>query len=261
MIHDPQLAHLAHSLLEAVALAIGARYYLMLRRRQKLPGALETRGFAVLAGCLLGAAIGNKAVFWIELPHLWASHGGLIGFFLGGQSVVGGLLGGLVGVELGKAWSGQRQSTGDLFVFPILLGLIVGRIGCFLAGLNDGTFGVATALPWGIDFGDGVPRHPTQLYEIGFAATLWRVLHRLRANFAVVPGLLFKLILSSYLLWRLAIDGIKPVIFAYPLGLSGIQWVCLAALAAYLPLLGRDLLRWSALRRTADTHHTFKESA
>ena len=31
------------------------------------------------------------------------------------------------------------------------------------------TYGTPTALPWGVDFGDGVPRHPVQLYE---AATM-----------------------------------------------------------------------------------------
>lgn len=235
MIREPQLAHLVHSLFEAAALAIGARYYLALRRRHQLPAALEPRGFAVLAGCLLGAALGNKAVFWIEMPQLWSTHGGWLGFFLGGQSVVGGLLGGLIGVEVGKKFSGQTQSTGDLFVFPILLGLIVGRIGCFLAGLNDGTFGIATDLLWGIDFGDGIRRHPTQLYEIGFAIGLWLVLARLQSHLASVPGLMFKLMLSSYLLWRLLLEHIKPRPYDYPLGLSGIQWVCVLALTAYLP--------------------------
>jgi prolipoprotein diacylglyceryltransferase len=118
-----------------------------------------------------------------------------------------------------------------------LLGLMIGRIGCFLAGLADGTYGNPTSLPWGIDFGDGVSRHPTQLYEIAFAGVLWVVLARWRTALADRPGLLFKLMLVAYLLWRLLIDALKPVPFAYPLGLSGIQWVCLLALLCYLPLV------------------------
>ena len=54
------------------------------------------------------------------------------------------------------------------------------------------------------------------------------------------PGLAFKLYLSGYLLWRLLVDAIKPVPYDYGLGLSGIQVVCLLALAAYLPLLIRQ---------------------
>jgi len=243
MIRDPATAHLVHTLLETGAMAIGARYYWHLRRQAGQPSALLGSGFFVLLGCLLGAALGNKTVFWIEMPHLWSEHGGLSGFFFGGQSMVGGLLGGLIGVEVAKKLSHHRNSTGDLFVFPLLLALMIGRLGCFLAGLNDGTYGIATGLPWGVDFGDGIPRHPTQLYEIAFAALLWISLARAQPRLVLVPGLTWKCLFCAYLLWRLLIDGIKPVPYAYSLGLSGIQWVCLLALLLYLPLLGRDLSR------------------
>ncbi len=83
------------------------------------------------------------------------------------------MLGGLIGVEIGKKYAGVTESTGDRFVMPILVGLIIGRIGCFIAGLHDDTYGNPTALPWGIDFGDGIPRHPTQLYDIAVRAA-WR---------------------------------------------------------------------------------------
>jgi len=41
----------------------------------------------------------------------------------------------------------------------------VGRLGCFFSGLADETHGTPTGLPWGVDLGDGVLRHPVQLYE------------------------------------------------------------------------------------------------
>jgi phosphatidylglycerol---prolipoprotein diacylglyceryl transferase len=50
-------------------------------------------------------------------------------------------------------------------VAPLALGIAVGRWGCIFAGLPDCTFGVATTLPWGVDFGDAIRRHPVQLYE------------------------------------------------------------------------------------------------
>ena len=50
-------------------------------------------------------------------------------------------------------------------MIPLCLGIIVGRWGCLFAGLADQTFGVPTGLPWGVDLGDGVPRHPVQIYE------------------------------------------------------------------------------------------------
>ena len=94
-------------------------------------------------------------------------------FFMANKTVLGGFIGGLVGVELTKKAINVHTSSGDLMVFPILLGLIIGRIGCHLEGLEDGTFGKPTTLPWGIDFGDGIARHPTNLYEIIFLIILW----------------------------------------------------------------------------------------
>lgn len=73
-------------------------------------------------------------------------------------TVVGGLLGGLVGVELSKKIIGVRTSSGDLFSYPLILGMMIGRVGC-LGGLEDNTYGEATTLPWGMDLGDGVMRH------------------------------------------------------------------------------------------------------
>ena len=63
-------------------------------------------------------------------------------------------------------------------VWPIAVGLAIGRVGCFLAGLHDDTYGLPTALPWGVDFGDGTPRHPTQLYEIAVVLPLGWALRR-----------------------------------------------------------------------------------
>lgn len=228
-------APLVHGLLEALALMTGFAYYRRLRAREGAPSVVTGPEFAVAAGCLVGAALGNKLVFWIEMPHLLPLYWNQPAAWLGGQSMVGGLLGGLVGVEIAKRLVGVTRSTGDAFVFPVLLGLMIGRVGCFLAGLADGTYGLPTDLPWGVDFGDGISRHPTQLYEIGFAAGLWLVLRRAQPRLAARPGLLFKAMLAAYLAWRLGIDALKPVPFAYPLGLSGIQWTCLAALVLYLP--------------------------
>ena len=238
-----EYAALVHGFFEMLALGVGTAFYRYLRRRDASASVLHGPEFAVAAGCIFGAALGNKAVFWLEMPHLLAQYWNTPTVWLGGQSMVGGLLGGLIGVEIAKKMVGLQRSTGDAFVFPILLGLIIGRIGCFLAGLADGTFGNPSDLPWAIDFGDGIPRHPTQLYEILFAAGLWFVLRRWQARLAERPGLLFKLLLVAYLTWRLAVDGLKPVPFAYPLGWSGIQWVCLLALLAYLPALWRQMRR------------------
>ncbi|MBK7357260.1 prolipoprotein diacylglyceryl transferase family protein [Propionivibrio sp.] len=237
-----------HPLFEALGLFTGVQYYRILRRRTGAPGLLMGKDFGVVLGCVFGAALGNKLVFWAEFPHLLTQYWDQPVVLLAGQSMVGGLLGGLLGVELAKKLTGITRSTGDDFVFPVLLGLMIGRMGCFLAGLSDGTYGIATNLPWGIDFGDGVARHPTQLYEIVFAGLLWAWLRRMQPMLAGTPGLLFKLMLSAYLLWRLLVDFLKPVPYEFPGGLSGIQAVCILALVSYLPSVVRH---WRGVRLLA----------
>lgn len=247
MIHDPATAALVHAGFEAAGIAIGVALYRRQRARLGLGGLTQRGGFALVVGLLLGAALGNKAVFLIERPDLlqrWMQGEWL----MPGQSIVGGLLGGLIGVELAKALTRQPASTGDAMVWPIAIGLAIGRIGCFLAGLHDDTHGLPTTLPWGMDLGDGLARHPTALYDIAVALALALAVH---GRFLRVPGLAFKLFLSGYLAWRLAIDGLKPVPHAYALGLSGIQWTCAVALALYAPFVARA---WQQQRLAQGTH-------
>jgi prolipoprotein diacylglyceryltransferase len=154
------------------------------------------------------------------------------------------------GVEIVKKIVGLRERTGDLFVLPLALGMGIGRIGCFLTGLSDHTYGIATSLPWGVDFGDGVRRHPTQLYEMVFlfvwGGILWMVWNRFgpvatpRADNAnpsrcdgaerrMRRGDLFRIFMVGYLAMRLAIEFIKPTWKPY-LGLSAIQLACIGGI-------------------------------
>ena len=71
-------------------------------------------------------------------------------YLVGGKTIVGALIGGLITVEIAKRYIGIQQSTGDLYAIPLALGIAIGRIGCFLTGLPDNTYGTATNLPWGI---------------------------------------------------------------------------------------------------------------
>lgn len=81
------------------------------------------------------------------------------------KSLLGGVFGAIVVAEVFKYFAGIRQSTGLYFVPGLVVLIAVGRIGCFLAGLSDYTYGIETSLPWGVDFGDGIKRNPVQLYE------------------------------------------------------------------------------------------------
>ncbi len=103
------------------------------------------------------------------------------------HSVAGALAGAIAGVELWKWRHGVRGSTGGAFVLPFALGIMVGRLGCLFAGLADATHGVPTRLPWAVDLGDGVGRHPVQLYEslaMALFLLVWWPARRRRAAWA-----------------------------------------------------------------------------
>jgi hypothetical protein len=81
------------------------------------------------------------------------------------HSVAGALAGGILAVELWKWRHGLSQSTGNAFALPLAVGIDVGRLGCFFSGIADYTYGAPSTLPWAVDIGDGIARHPVQLYE------------------------------------------------------------------------------------------------
>jgi phosphatidylglycerol:prolipoprotein diacylglycerol transferase len=137
--------------------------------------AAPTGGLAYVATLVFGAGVG--AVLFGS-ANLWLSH--LPGV---ARSIEGAVFGGIVAVELYKRIAGVTVRTGARFALPLAVGVAVGRIGCFFSGLDDFTYGTETPLPWGHDFGDGITRHPVQLYEsaamAAFAAFyVWRARRR-----------------------------------------------------------------------------------
>ena len=89
--------------------------------------------------------------------------------------------GGAIGVLLAIWWYvhkyGRKYGFGyiqliDRLVIPICFAGMMIRLGNLM---NSEIYGVQTDLPWGFIFlrdpmGDGLPHHPTQLYEAGQAA-------------------------------------------------------------------------------------------
>ena len=226
-----------HTLFDVLAYAIGFRLFLLQRRRFGDTIDAHAR-WSVVAAAILAAAIGSKVFFWLVDPAETLAHWNDPRFLLGGKTIVGGLIGGLVGVELEKRWSGITRRTGDLFAMPLAVGIAIGRIGCFFSGLPDRTYGTPSSLPWAVDFGDGIPRHPTQLYEALFMAVAAVVLARL-TRLPHREGDVFKLFMVLYFALRLAVDALKPEVRVL-LGLSSLQWASVAVLVYY----GHDLRRW-----------------
>jgi prolipoprotein diacylglyceryltransferase len=118
---------------------------------------IERAGTGYGAALIIGAVTGG---YGFGTLNLWLS--GIPGI---GRSIVGALAGAIAAIELFKFARGIKSSTGLIFVPAFAASVAVGRWGCFLSGLDDNTHGIATELPWGHDFGDGILRHPVQLYE------------------------------------------------------------------------------------------------
>jgi len=232
-----------HTVCEALGYGSGARLYFWLRRREAGPPLSTEDNLWLLIGCIFGAWVGSKLLAWAEMPSYYGPMLTSPAVLLGGKTIVGGLLGGWIGIEAIKKWRGITRSTGDAFVLPLALGTAIGRIGCFLTGLSDHTYGVSTGLPWGVDFGDGIRRHPTQLYESIFALGTGLVVLFIRRDRCYPPGAVFRFYFVVYLGFRFFIEFIKPREVLW-LNLSAIQLASIVGLIFSLVSLAR-LTKWS----------------
>lgn len=219
-----------HPVFETAAYAVG---YAVFRRARSRRGDIlaEPQRWTIIAAAALGALLGSRllgiAEHWpTALAAIRESHWLALLLSPGGKTIVGGLLGGWLAVELVKRVLHIERRTGDLFAVPLCIGIAVGRIGCLLAGLADDTYGRPSQLPWAVDFGDGIGRHPTQLYEILFLLALAALLSR---PMQLREGARFRIFLAAYLGWRFLIDFLKPQ--PVVAGLNLIQWACLLGLA------------------------------
>lgn len=219
-----------HLILECLAFFIGFRYYMYLRKGSEDKISSMNR-LSIILGAVIGALIGSRLVGFMENPIIEFSKVNLIQL-LNTKTIMGGLFGGLLGVEWAKKIIGEPHSSGDLFTFPIIVGIFIGRIGCFLSGINEFTYGKVTSLFMGMDLGDGLIRHPIALYELVFLVLLFFLLKYLQKEKTLENGMLFQYFMISYFSFRFFIEFLKPNIF-FVVGLSSIQILCLICLLYY----------------------------
>lgn len=188
------------------------------------------------AGIALGAFCG--AMLGAKLPFLLADWEGLMSgraWFDNGKTILFGMVGGYFGVELAKVLLEVRIKTGDSFAVPVAVAIAIGRIACIEAGC---CFGTETTLPWGVDFGDRLKRHPTQLYETAFHFTAAALLALLQRR-GLFRGQLIKLYFLAYFAYRFATEFIRPEARLW-LHLTGYQWAALAFIPLFVALWIHD---------------------
>ena len=228
---------LLHTICETVAFLVGFRYFLYLRNKQGDQIEQSNRVWIIIAA-IFGALIGSRLIGGLEDIAGLQNTDDKLAWFYQNKTVVGGFSGGLFGVEAAKKWIGEQKPSGDLFTYPMLLALIIGRTGCFSMGVYEATYGMPSSLPWAVDLGDGIARHPVSLYEIIFLLMLWLSLRITEKKIALAPGARFKIFIISYLFFRFILDFIKPHYSLFA-GISTIQVTCLLVLIYY----GRYILQ------------------
>lgn len=227
-----------HSLIEPLAMFTGFRYYLQLRKGYHDPISSYNR-IRILIGAILGAIIGSRLIGGLENPPALLAAGNKLLYFYHNKTVLGGFLGGLWCVELTRKLIGEKNSSGDLFTYPMILALMLGRLGCFSMGVYEETYGTETRFFTGMNLGDGKCRHPVALYEIVFLLLLWLYLQKTEHQYQLAPGLRFKLFLITYCLFRFTLDFIKPH-YTFATGLSTIQMTAIVGLLYYAVIFIND---------------------
>jgi phosphatidylglycerol:prolipoprotein diacylglycerol transferase len=188
----------------------------------------------LLAAVVLGGAVG---AYLGELPADvlgWAWRPAGTEPF-GGRTVLGGILGGWLAVELEKRRLGIRIPTGDGVAAPLAAALAIGRLGCVAAGCCAGA--VCDPAAWyGVD-----GRFPAVAVEAGFhAIALVLLLVADRRGWARGRRLYAYLIAYGAARFLLETGRANPQIMA------GITWYQLLALA----VLGLGWWRWRAAGRS-----------
>ncbi|MCX2483448.1 prolipoprotein diacylglyceryl transferase [Pedobacter sp. MR2016-24] len=195
-----------HYIFEVLAFFIGVRVYYYLKRNTNDPIS-DLNRLWIMLGAMAGALIGSRVVAILEEPEKLQQLSFMILFQ--SKTIVGGLLGGLFGVEGVKKLIGVHIASGDLYVVPIIIALFIGRIGCFSMGIDEPVYGHVTNFFMGMDLGDGLKRHPVALYEMIYMVLLLLLFYLIRQK-DMINGDRFKLFMVLYFLYRFLIEFIKP---------------------------------------------------
>jgi phosphatidylglycerol:prolipoprotein diacylglycerol transferase len=180
----------SYSFMVGLGIIAGLIYYFADANRR---GAKGESTVIIVAAALFFGILGAK------LPLLLMNYkfiGTRPDIWFEGKTIIGGFIGGTFGVIFIKRLLKIQLKMGNVIAPAAALGMGIGRLGCFFNGC---CYGVKWS--WGVDFGDGVLRLPTQLFEAAFHILAFCVLVFLKTKIKT-PGILFKYYISAYLVFR-----------------------------------------------------------
>lgn len=208
-----------HYFFETLAFFVGIQFYYFTKKKIVDPIS-DINRLWIMLGAMIGALVGSRLIAVLESPE--TLHQITFMSLYQSKTVAGGFLGGLFGVEIAKKIVKVNVASGDIYVIPIIIAVFVGRIGCFLSGVNEPTFGIETTFCTGMNLGDGLLRHPVALYEMVYMILLFIFFQKIK-NKTLQNGDKFKLFMILYFLYRFSVEFIKPYQPLF-LDLSCIHW-------------------------------------
>lgn len=164
---------------------IGILAAFLVSRALDIPKPNKQKCWDIYIAAAIGIIVGSK------LP-VWISYGFSTDLILSGKSVLGGILGAFVALNIYKYLSHQQgEALGGRFAIPLAVAVGFGKIGCWFHGCCGGDFIL-----------------PPQLVESGFQFTLAGALYIFYQRTKRID-LLFPLYLLAYLIMRFAIEFVR----------------------------------------------------
>ena len=222
----------------------------LLNRRADLQPGVWTRDQVgdLVFYCALGLLIGGRLgeVLFYNPGYYFSNLLAILRIWEGGMSFHGGLIGGLAGAGVFARHTGKAFFAVSDFLAPVVpVGLACGRVANFI---NGELWGTASNVPWAMIFPDpraeGIPRHPSQLYEallegVLLFVILWWYSSRPRPAMATT-GLFFAL----YGVARIAVEFVREP--DAHIGYLAGGWVTLGqVLSLPMVILGTIMVLWA----------------
>lgn len=235
----------------AFLIAAGIFIYQGLRNRYPVRTWLVITFSGILTGIIGNKVVTIDAAGWAALFQEGALPES-------GRSVLGLILGLIIGVMLAKRWLRFDRPVLDQLAYALPAGMAITRIGCIPGGC---CYGIPTHLPWAIQYGSAtrafqfhvnhlyipsfsafsLPVHPTQLYDI-ICCLLIIYLVWLTRKYWKIPENRFVFAITLYATFRFALEFIRQspnneFIFQTILGLKILQWIILGAIILLVLIL------------------------
>lgn len=161
---------------------------------------------------MVGGILGAKVPIWLSY--------GIKGYLIQGKSVMGGILGAFLAINLYKFCSGHKGGFGGRFVIPLAVAIGFGKIGCYLNGCCGGNLFIPVQLVESVfQFATALflyyfykrTQRPDWLFPLylllylfmRFVIEFWRIEPRVWGEFTVYQGLAVIFIpICIFILWR-----------------------------------------------------------